>query len=76
LQDVFHNLEDALRIEGFIVDNETFDEDEVIVSSLPLDEDIQAPMSRDPFEEPNDDLSHNSRSEEVLEDPSNMTCPF
>jgi hypothetical protein len=64
----------------------TFDEDEVLISSLPLDEDIQAStppahqeenmMSHDPFEELDDALFHDCGSEEVLEDPLDMTYPF
>jgi hypothetical protein len=54
--------------------NKTFDEDEVIVSSLPLDEDIQASMSCDPFKDLT--LFHNCGSEEVLEEPLDMTDPF
>ena len=63
-----------------------FDEDEVFISSLPIDENIHAftppahqeenMMSRDPFEELDDALFHDSGSEEVLEEPSDTTYPF
>jgi hypothetical protein len=66
--------------------DETFDEDEVLISSLPLDENIQASappahqeenmMSHDPFEELDDALFHDCGSEEVLEDPLDTTDPF
>jgi hypothetical protein len=66
--------------------NKTFDEDEVLISSLPLDEDIQAStppahqeenmMSCDPFEDLDDTLFHDFGSEEVLEDPLDATGPF
>jgi hypothetical protein len=63
--------------------DETFDEDEVLISSLPLDEDIQASappahqeenmMSCDPFEDLDDTLFHDFGSEEVLEEPLDAT---
>jgi hypothetical protein len=66
--------------------DETFDEDEVLISSLPFDEDIQASvppahqeenmMSCDPFEDLDDTLFHDFGSEEVLEDPLDVTGPF
>jgi hypothetical protein len=66
--------------------DKTFDEDEVLISALPLDEDIQASappahqeenmMSCDPFEDINDTLFHDFGSEEVLEDPLDATDPF
>jgi hypothetical protein len=70
-----------------IVDpDETFDEDKVLIYAIPLDEDIKAyaypahqeenMMSCDPFEKLDDVIFHESRSEEALEDPSNMTYPF
>jgi hypothetical protein len=40
LQDAFQELKHTLCREGFSIDDETYDEDEV--SSLPLDEDIHA----------------------------------
>jgi hypothetical protein len=58
LQDTFQELKDTLCREGFPVDDETIDEDshaeyldetsnedEVLVSTLPFDEDIQASSS-------------------------------
>jgi hypothetical protein len=56
--------------------NKSVDEDEVLISSLPLDEDIQAStprahqeenmMSRDPFKDLDDALFHDFGNEEVL----------
>jgi hypothetical protein len=56
--------------------DETFDEDEVLISSLPLDEDIQASsspahqeenmMSYNPFENFDDALFHDYGNEENL----------
>jgi hypothetical protein len=66
--------------------DETTNEDEVLVYTLPFDEDIKASislahqeenmMSHDPFEELDDVLLHDFGSEEVLEDPSDTTYPF
>jgi hypothetical protein len=66
--------------------DKTFDEDEVLISSLPFDEDIQASvppahqeenmMSCDPFEDLDDTLFHDFGSEEVLEETLDATDPF
>jgi hypothetical protein len=61
-------------------------EDKVLVSSLPFDEDIQASfphahqeenmMNCDPFEDLDDALFHDFGSKEVLEDPLDTTNPL
>jgi hypothetical protein len=66
--------------------DETFDEDEVLISALPFDEDIQASilpahqeenmMSCNPFEDLDDTLFHDFGTEEVLEEPLDATGPF
>jgi hypothetical protein len=63
--------------------DETFDEEEVLISSLPFDEDIQAfvppahqeenMMSCNPFEDLDDTLFCDFGSEEVLEEPLDAT---
>jgi hypothetical protein len=81
------NPEEDLNEVSHVEDlNETFDEDEVLIYALPLDEDIQAfapstyqeenMMSCDPFEDLNDTLFHEFGSEEVLEEPLDETNPF
>jgi hypothetical protein len=78
--------EDPDEVSHVVDLDETFDEDEVLISSLPLDEDIQASappahqeenmMSCDPFEDLDDTLFHDFGSEEVLEEPLDATDPF
>jgi hypothetical protein len=91
-------LEDEEMLEGQIYEeihqedpddedpDETFDEDEVLISSLPFDEDIQAfvppahqeenMMSCNPFEDLDDTLFHDFGNEEVLEEPLDAIDPF
>jgi hypothetical protein len=99
MQDTFQELKDTLCREGLPMDDDTIDEyshakdidetskeDEVLVSTLPFDEDIQASvplahqeenmMSHNPLEKLDDALFHDFGSEEVLEEPSDTIDPF
>jgi hypothetical protein len=66
--------------------DDTFDEDEVLISTIPFDEDIHASfppthqeenmMSCDPFEDLDDTLFHDFESEQVLEETLDTIDPL